>query len=72
MRNVLDGSSKALYDLTGDGTDEMQAEYLLRCLAHGHGLQVAVTDVALRDEELRWLVELVVDFDVLRTESKKN
>lgn len=58
--HILDGRSEALDDLSGDGPHEVQAEDALRRVAQRHRLQVAVLDVALRDEELRGLVVRVV------------
>lgn len=49
----------------------MQAEDLLRSLAQGHGLQVAVLDVTLRDEELRGLVVRVVYLQVVGAVSEE-
>ena len=71
MKYILDSNSEALDDLSSDWPHEVQSEDLLGLLAKSHGLQVAVLDVALRDEELRRLVVRVVDLQVVCAESEE-
>lgn len=70
MHYSLDGGSEALYDLPGDRAHEMEPQDLLGCFPKGHRLQVAVSNVALRYEELGRFVVCVIHFDVVSAVSK--